>query len=488
MPTPDLTPYRVIPPTPLDDFAAYRAFQGGSLLERLDAAGGVDPEAAIAALEASGLRGRGGGGFPTGTKWRSLYENPAPRKFVVLNAAEGEPGSFKDRWLLRHNPYAVLEAMTVAAWILDCDLAYIGIKKAYKRERERLEAAVLEMADLDLFGALEFEIVEGPDEYLFGEEKALLNTIDGQGPFPREPHYPPYEWGIEPTAASPNPALVQNVESMARATTVLLHGAAGFAALGCAGTRGPLLVTLSGAVANPGIYEVEAGRSLRDILDAEGGGPSGPAPWVGALPGVSFPILVADRFDTPLDYTALDEAGSGLGAAGFVLLDATASIPRVATQVARFLAVESCAQCHACKLGLTTAYQELAAIDPRLGADRDHLRRAEEWARSAPNGNRCNLPVQGASIVPSLLEDFPEVFAAGEDGGEPAEFYLPKFIDYDPLRRRFRVDRRHLRKRMDWSYAPLDAASPATGGPGGKGKDDSGGEETAADGEHEIEV
>ena len=242
------------------------------------------------------------------------------------------------------------------------------------------------------------------------------------------------------------------------------------------------------SVARPGIYEVEAGRTLRDVATKEGGGPAGEAPWLGALPGVSFPVLLEAQFDTPLDYAALDEAGSGLGAAGFILLDTAASIPRVASAVARFLAVESCAQCHACKLGLTTAYEELAAIDPRVGTDRDHLRRAEEWARSAPNGNRCNLPVQGASIVPSLLEDFPEAFTTGEGAAGGAEFYLPKFIDYDPDRPFFRVDRRHLRKQMDWSYAPLTADAPMTAGPADKGKSDSGGEETAADGEHEIEV
>jgi len=442
-----LDPYRLLPPEALVDYEDYRAFQGGTLAEDLAIR---SPESVLAELHVSGLRGRGGGGFPAVRKWATLALHWAPRKLVVLNAAEGEPGSFKDRWLLRQNPYVVLEGLLLAAHVIGTTEVVLGIKRVFREEIERLEDAVHELVDREVLGGVTFEIVEGPDEYLLGEEKALINVIEGQGPFPREPHYPPYEVGPDATPGSPNPCLVNNVETFARAATIALHGGAGFAGLGAGETRGPLLVTLSGSLRKPGAYEVEAGRSLREVLESEGGGPPPGRTWVGALSGVAHPVLMAEDFDTPLTFEDFAAAGSGLGSSSFVVLDETVSLPSVARAVARFLAIESCGQCHACKLGLRTAWEELEAMAPP--ADRDHLRRVEEWARSAPNGNRCNLPVQGAAILPSLMEDFAPAF---RDAGEPGRaFVLPKMLDYDPETHFFRLDRRYARKQLDWSFAP----------------------------------
>lgn len=449
MPSP-LSPYAVLPPEPLESYAQAVEFQGGSLLERDSL---PSPETVIAELARSGLSGRGGAGFPTGTKWASLHSHPSRQKCVVLNAAEGEPGSFKDRWILRQNPYPVLEALVLAAKTLGTDLVYLGIKKAYRKSIERLAEAIEELDELDLLHGVEFELVEGPDEYLFGEETALLQVIEGQGPFPREPHYPPYEWGIEASAAFPNPALVQNVETMARIPSILIHGPEGFRALGQGRTFGPLALTLSGAIQAPGIYEVAAGTPLREVLETLGQGPRPGSKWVAVLPGISHPAIPEAALDVPLDHESLKDIGSGLGSAGFLVLDQTMDLRQLARAIARFLAIESCGQCHACERGLTEAHQGLEALGSEP-ATSDALRRIVEEARSAPNGNRCNLPFQGSQILPSLIEDFPQSFFDPSAKRSP-RVVLPKFLDFDPVRRRFTVDRAHLRKQMDWSYLPF---------------------------------
>ena len=171
------------------------------------------PEQVIEEIRRSGLRGQGGAGFPTGIKWRTVREDPCPTKYVVCNAAEGEPGTFKDRWLLRMNPYQVLEGLGIAAHAVGAKRAYIGLKAGFQEEVERLRRAMEEMAAGDLLGPVPVELVPGPDEYLFGEEKALLEVIEGNDPVPRI--VPPWMEGLFREPGSPNPTAVNNVETLA---------------------------------------------------------------------------------------------------------------------------------------------------------------------------------------------------------------------------------------------------------------------------------
>lgn len=453
MPTP-LGRHGLLPDQP---YPSYQSYLSAQPPEALRSALESTPEELLGEIERSGLRGRGGAGFPAATKWRTLAEHSCGRRFVVCNASEGEPGTFKDRALLRANPYSLLEGMLVAARVIGARELFIGIKARYRREIRRLQQAFREIRLSGLAGDVELVLVEGPDHYLFGEEKALLNVLEGGSPMPREAHYPPYEWGLQANAASPNPALVNNVETFSRVATIVRHGGESFAAIGSPDTPGPLLFTVCGDVRRPGVYELPSGTSLEELFHQVAGGPRPGRTLRAALSGVSNPVLPADRFLTPATFGDLQEAGGGLGSAGFLVLDDSRSLPRVAQSVARFLAVESCNQCTSCMVGLETASSKLDALleDPG-GAPGPLLDQALEAALSAPSQNRCYLPVQGSILVPSLVERFPEDFRPGAPGLDPElpRFPIFKIEDFDEEQGDFVYDESHARKQLDWSYVP----------------------------------
>lgn len=443
-------PHWLIPEMAYASFDEYLLAYGGR--SPLALARKKKPEAIIAELKRSGLRGRGGAGYPAGAKWASLREHPCRKRSVICNAAEGEPGTFKDRYLIRKNPYAVIAGLLIAAHVLETTEIYIGIKASYQKEMGRLRQAIAEMREHGLLDGIQIEIVAGPDEYLFGEEKALLEVIEGDPPLPREAHYPPYARGLYATLGSANPALVNNAETFARVPGILFHGADSFRKLGSKGTPGPVLFTVCGDVARPGVYELEAGLSLKELFEAAGG----PLPgrrFKAALSGVSSGVIPAKRFDTPADFDALKAIGSGLGSAGFIVLDDSVSIPQAAKTLTRFLFVESCNQCPSCKVGLrtaSTAFDDLCAGRKGLA---DHLVLAEEGARHAPEGNRCYLPVEGSILIPSLIKEFRKEFEGkGPSRGKP--FSLPKIVDYDERARIFSYDLRQKAKQPDWTYSP----------------------------------
>ena len=209
----------------------------------------------------SGLRGRGGAGFPTGLKWRTVRDDASPTKYVVCNAAEGEPGAFKDRWLLRHDPYVVLEGLAVAAFALGAEGGWICLKAGAEREVERVRTAMLEMAGADLLGDVPVELLAGPDEYLFGEEKALLEVIEGNPPLPRT--VPPWMEGLFRSPDHPQPdGRQQPGDPRERARTSCAKGRSGSARSELRDSPGTMLLTLSGDVRYPGVYELPMGFSL----------------------------------------------------------------------------------------------------------------------------------------------------------------------------------------------------------------------------------
>jgi NADH:ubiquinone oxidoreductase subunit F (NADH-binding) len=210
----------LVPERPIESYGAYLEFLGGSAIER---ARDLDGVSIVDELERSKLRGRGGAGFPTGMKWRTLLEHSCKKRYVVCNAAEGEPGTFKDRFLLRKNVYAPLEGLLIAAHALGTTDVHIALKKSFVPELARIRSALEELAVAGLLDGIEVTVTEGPEEYLVGEEKALLNVIEGIGPLPREAHYSPYERGLFGTAVSPNSALVNNAETYAHVATILRH-------------------------------------------------------------------------------------------------------------------------------------------------------------------------------------------------------------------------------------------------------------------------
>jgi NADH-quinone oxidoreductase subunit F len=431
-----------------------------TLDDYLDAGGGEAlavamkrrPEEVVEEVRRSGLRGRGGAGFPTGIKWRTVREDPCPTKFVVCNAAEGEPGTFKDRWLLRMNPYQVLEGLAIAAHVVGAGKAFIGIKAEFEKETARLGGAMEEMASRDLLGTIPVELATGPDEYLFGEEKALLEVIEGNPPLPRI--VPPFMEGLFREPGSPNPTVVNNVETLANVPHIVGKGADWFRSLGTDGSPGTMVFTLSGDVRHPGLYELPLGYSLRDLVYAVGGGPPPGRNLKAIFPGASSTVLLPEQLDTPLDFDAMKAVGSGLGSGGFVVYDESACIVRVTHAFSRFLYVESCAQCPACKHGTGQITELLERIDRGEGSDLE-VETILARCLTVTDGQRCALPTGETLLVQSAVQVFGPEFVEhfGKGCPRPRDIAIPKIVDFDEAAGGFVYDGRYRRKQPDWTYA-----------------------------------
>ena len=455
-----LYPHWLIPPKPYETYEEYLdQYEGFSqVLKAWD----MGPDAVLTELRKSGLRGRGGAGFPAASKWTAIRKHPCRIHSVVCNAAEGEPGTFKDRYLIRKNPYALLEGVRIAAHVVGTSIVRVGIKRSFKMEIGRLKGALREMRARGFFQGVDIQIVQGPEEYLFGEEKGLLNVIDGIGPFPREVHYPPYEWGLKPTLQSPNPALVSNAETFAHVPSILHYGASSFRKLGTSDTPGTIIVTVCGDVKRPGVFEVEAGTTLKSVLIDLAGGPRKGRRFKAVLPGISSAVILPGQFDTPLDFGSMQKIGSGLGSAGFIVVDDATSIPRITQAVARFLFVESCGQCPACKMGLRIASR---SVDQMFGPpqsrplteekEEDLAEVAVDGALSGPQGNRCYLPMGGKFSIPSLIRAFREEFDNLAGDSSAPGYPIPKIVEYDERAHVFLYDEKQPLKRPDWSYPRL---------------------------------
>jgi NADH-quinone oxidoreductase subunit F len=410
------------------------------------------PDKVIEEVRRSGLRGRGGGGFPTGIKWRTVRDDPCQTKYVVCNAAEGEPGTFKDRWLLRTNPYQVREGVAIAAHAVGAARAYIGIKSGFGPEGDRTRTAMEEMAGRDLIGPVPVELVGGPDEYLFGEEKALLEVIEGGEPLPRV--VPPWMEGLFRSPGSPNPTVVNNVETLANVPHILREGAGWFRSFGTEDSPGTMLFTLCGDVRSPGVYELPMGFSLRDLVYGIGGGPPEGRGLKAIFPGASNTVISGEQLDAPLSFDGMRAVGTGLGAGGFVVYDDSACIVRAAMAFSRFLYVESCAQCPACKHGTGAITDLLERIDRGQGSDAD-VETILARALTVTDAQRCALPTGETLLAQSAVQVFGPEFAEHFGGGcpRPRAIPVPKIVDLDDETGDFLYDERYRLKRPDWTYA-----------------------------------
>ena len=462
--------------SPAGDLPGYASGGGGAGLE---AAHRLGADGIIEHVTAAGLRGRGGAGFPTGRKWQTVRENEAldlPTT-VVVNAAEGEPGSFKDRAILRANPYRVLEGALIAARAVGADAIVVALKASFETEIERVREAIERVGAEGWAGDVAITVFEGPSEYLYGEETALLEAIDGRPPLPRVA--PPFRHGMDEIGEADSegaadtvlsapgeatvapPTLVNNVETFANVPLILAQGPDWFRGVGTVESPGTVVCTVTGRTRRHGVAEVAMGTPLREVIDEVGGGPVPGRRFVGALSGVAHPILPEKLFDTGLDYESMDEAGAGLGAAGFIVYDDATDLVAVAHGVSRFLSVESCGQCTPCK-------QDGLALAGLL----DRLRRSEaskldvvavaDFSDTVADEARCFLAHQHQRVIQSLLRLFPEAIRAHADGGAPPadpELIAP-IVDIE--RGRAVLDERHFDKQPDWTYEPVySGQSPA---------------------------
>jgi len=464
----------LLPERPFASLQEWRAAGGGGGLE---VALRIGPAQTVQELSLSGLRGRGGAGFPIARKWSGVRAAQGTHRYVVCNGAEGEPSSFKDRALLRANPYQVVEGLAIAAATIGAREAYIALKARFEPELARLTQAIEEMQAAGLAGDVPITVVPGPDEYLYGEEKALLEVIEGKPPMPRL--LPPYEQGLFATGSQmgweavprepghgpgpdvSNPTLVNNVETLANVGPILARGAEWYRTMGTAESPGHVVATVVGDVARPGVAEVELGTALSTVIDTVGGGPRPGRRVKAVFSGISNPVVTADHLGTPLTYEDMAAAGSGLGAVGFCVYDDTACMVEVAYQYSRFLWIESCGQCPACKLGTQEITHRLNEIEACRGSAEDVAVIGARLA-NVTDGNRCFLPVEEQRVVGSLLRAFPEEFAAHLEGNCPnprGDLIAPKIVDLDGGAVVY--DQAHRRKLPDWTYEP----APSPGGP-----------------------
>ncbi len=438
----------LLPDEPVTNLDAYIARGGG---EALSLALAGSPDEVIDEVTASGLRGRGGAGFPTGIKWRTIRDDPCPTTYVVCNGADGEPGTFKDRWLLRLDPYRVLEGVAIAAHAVGAKKAFIAIKAAFERELGVVLRAMAEMQGSDMLGSVPVEVVRGPDEYLFGEEKALLEVIEGNDPLPRI--LPAYQVGLFAAQGSPNPTATNNVETLANVPHIVREGADRFRSLGTPTSPGTMLFTLCGDVRRPGVYELPLGTPLRTLVEDIGGGALPGRQVKAVIPGASGSTLPAGRLDVPMDFDSMRAAGSGLGSAGFVVYDDSACMVGVIASFSRFLFIESCAQCPACKHGSEQITASLDRIEQGAGSE-DDLETVLARTSTVTGGQRCALPTGEALLVKSAIACFGSEFEEhlGRACPRPRSIPFPKLLDFDERTRRFRYDDRYRLKRPDWSY------------------------------------
>ncbi len=468
--------HRVLFPHPIADLDEYLARGGGKGLE---VARKVEPIALIEELEASGLRGRGGAGFPTGTKWRTVAENASPTlpTTVVVNGAEGEPGTFKDRTILRNDPYQVVEGALIAALAVQARAIIFGLKKSFAEEVARLQGAIDEMAAAGWTEGIELEVFEGPNEYLYGEETALLETIDGRYPFPRIA--PPFRRGVTEvveTAADTvsgsglsahvemageggedaPPTLANNVETLANVPRIIARGADWFRTEGTEKSPGTIVCTVTGSTRHHGVGEVQMGTPLREVIDLVGGGPRPGRRIRAVLPGTAQGFIAEALLDTPVSYEGLAAIGSGLGSAGFIVFDDSDDLTAVAAGVSRFLAVESCGQCTPCKTDGLQLAGLLAKVSRSEAVDHD-MATIKRRVSTVADGARCYLATQHQNVLTSLLELYADDVAAHLSATAPAAepALIAELVDIEGGRATW--DERHREKQPDWSYDAEDS-------------------------------
>ncbi|CAN5315280.1 hypothetical protein BH20ACT3_BH20ACT3_06950 [soil metagenome] len=462
---------RVLDAEPVLTLADYEDLWGGTGLRAAAKSGG---DATLAVIEAAGLRGRGGAGFPTATQWRSVLDHltPGVPPKVVVNAAEGEPGTFKDRTLIRVNPYRVIEGALIAAVTVGAREVVLATKERFDFEVGRLRVAVEEIVAAGWAPDVAISVVEGPEAYLFGEETALLEVVEGGQPFPRIA--PPWRRGVDdlerdpdtpgPEAAGHQDAVsaatvVNNVETLAHVALIVANGPEWFRQLGTEACPGTIVCTISGHTRRSGVVEVPMGTSLRAVIDGVGGG-ARHGEVTAVLSGVSNPLLPGSMIHTPLTYEDLRAAGGGLGSAGFIVFDNSVDPVAVAHGVARFLAVESCGQCSPCKQdgrAISDALDRLRA-NTMVG---NELTEVEAKLRTFDNGARCFLATQHQQVVESFLALFPEVFVGHAQATvAPVEAYLIAEMEdlvEGPHGLDAVYDTRQWDKHPDWTFGGTDS-------------------------------
>ncbi|MFD7061584.1 NAD(P)H-dependent oxidoreductase subunit E [Streptomyces sp. NPDC059906] len=401
-PTPTLTLLHRIgttDPTSLDD---YRAHGGYTALRRAFALG---PAAVIREVTDAGLVGRGGAAFPTGRKWQATAAQPDHPHYLVCNADESEPGTFKDRVLMEGDPYALVEAMTIAAYATGAHRGYLYLRGEYPRALTRLTHAVEQARTRGLLGddvlgqgyAFDIEIRRGAGAYICGEETALFNSIEGHRGEPRSKPPFPVEKGL-----FGKPTVENNVETLVNVLPILTMGAEAYAAIGTPTSTGPKLFCVSGTVARPGVYELPFGATLGELLTLAGVRDNLRAVLLG---GAAGGFVRPDELDIPLTFEGTREAGTTLGSGVVMAFDDTVPLPRLLLRIAEFFRDESCGQCVPCRVGTVRQEEALHRIADRTGAAAaDDIALLREVGRAMRDASICGLGQTAWNAVESAID------------------------------------------------------------------------------------
>ncbi len=394
--------------------ATYEKHDGYKAWRRV-LAGELSPEQIIDEVKASGLRGRGGAGFPTGLKWSFMPRNADIQKYLVCNSDESEPGTCHDRDVLRYNPHALVEGMAIAAYAMGATVAYNYIRGEFLDEPvPRFEAAVKEAYDAGLLGrniqgsGIDFDLYTfvGAGAYICGEETALLESLEGKQGRPRFKPPFPANFGLYG-----KPTTINNTQSLASVPAIIRKGAAWFAGLGPEGSGGTALFSVSGHVEKPGNYELPMGIPFKVLLNDVCGGVLGGRKLKAVIPGgSSCKVLPADVImDCTMDYNALQQAGSSFGTGAVMVMDETTCMVKVLRRISRFYMAESCGQCTPCREGTGWLYRMLTRILEGRGEEAD-LAKLVDVANKIEGHTICALGDAAAWPVQSFLKHFHHEF------------------------------------------------------------------------------
>jgi NADH-quinone oxidoreductase subunit F len=388
----------VADPESLDD---YRAHGGYTALRRAFALG---PAGVIREVTESGLLGRGGAAFPTGRKWQATAAQPEQPHYLVCNADETEPGTFKDRVLMEGDPFALVEAMTIAGYAIGAHRGFLYLRGEYPRALRRMEHAVAQARARGLLGedvlgqgyAFDIEIRRGAGAYICGEETALFNSLEGRRGEPRSKPPFPVEKGLfgKPTAAN-------NVETLVNVLPVLTLGAQAYAAIGTGRSTGPKLYCVSGSVERPGVYELPFGATLGELLELAGVRQGLRAVLLGGAAG-SF--VRPDELDIPLTFEGTRGAGTTLGSGVVMAFDDRVPLPRLLLRIARFFREESCGQCVPCRVGTVRQEEALRRLAERTGDAADDIALLREVGRAMRDASICGLGQTAWNAVESAID------------------------------------------------------------------------------------
>jgi len=391
-----------IDPLSIDD---YLARDGYRALERCREQ--MTPDQVIAAITESGLRGRGGAGFPTGRKWALGRAQADPVKYVVCNGDEGDPGAFMDRAVLESDPHRVLEGLAIAAYALGAAEGFLYIRAEYPLAVRHVRAAIQQARARGYFDSLRLEVREGAGAFVCGEETALIQSLEGKRGMPRlRPPYP-VECGFRG-----KPTIINNVETLACVPWIIRHGAQAFARFGTPTSRGTKVFALAGKINRGGLVEIPMGVTIREVVEEIGGGIKNGRQFKAVqLGGPSGGCIPARLADTPIDYDALAETGAIMGSGGLVVLDDRDCIVDIARFFLKFTQAESCGKCTFCRIGTKRMLEILDRLCAGTGR-RDDIEKLETLADYVSRASLCGLGQTAPNPVTTTLRYFREEYEA----------------------------------------------------------------------------